>query len=224
MLQWRPQFLGETEKQYEQRRQAFAASARAYAAWAKAMLHQRHAAGSDQFLSCALPSPNVRMYGRFQPVLPPRVLRHMTAAWVAQSCLTKAAAGCRGTRAMALRGRRAAMRVLRAGRGVHRLRALEMAAMRAEYRPGRRFIRRTVRHVSWVTEGPKLKRAHRKTGRTMHRPKNDDASAKRAVERLQKIFRLDRRAAEGVVIPTMSGTRKPNGQRERSLRERLRKR
>jgi hypothetical protein len=157
--------------------------------------------------------------------LPPQVLRRLAAAWVAQSCQTRTTTvGCRGTRAAALRGRQVAIRVLGAGRGAYKLRALELAALRAAYRPGRLFVRRMPRHVSWVTEGPKLRRPHRRTGRPKHRPKNDDASAKSAVRELQKVFGLNRRAAEDVIIRTLSSEQKPNAQRERSLRERLRKR
>jgi hypothetical protein len=205
----------------------------------RVVLNARHAEPGEYLKEEAVSSrPRVSVSAaRYAPPVPTRVRRAAAAATKASLSLvgtpTAPKAGGRGAfriRAVAVAADRDMRRIRKAGRGAFRLRMIEVAARQAEHEKARAWCgalksrRCTVRHVGWMTEGPKPRRAHRRTGHPNHRPRNNDASAKRAVEQLQKLFHLGRRRAEDVVIRTIwHDAKKPSERRERSLRERLRK-
>jgi hypothetical protein len=210
-------------------------------------LNARHAAGPNEFLSGEpgrLRSQARQDMARYVPPPPAQVRRGAAATVAVQLWMAGAPGGPkprrkagRGTvraQAWAIAVQAAMKRIRKAGRGAFRLRALEVAAFAAERRAGkagrgafkgRRRPLRSRKGVSWVTEAPKGRRAHRATGRPRHRPKHDDVSSRQAVAGLQKMFRIDCRTAERVVMGTMwdGSARKMTARRERSFRERLRR-
>jgi hypothetical protein len=111
------------------------------------------------------------------------------------------------------------------GRGAFRSQA-RVAAMLAEarHRLLGRPVRRRGKWVSWVTDGPRLKRKHRMTRRPPWRPKLDNTRLRRAVRDLRTTFRIKRLVAEDQVIATMpgAGTAKDTPRWRRSMRARLR--